>query len=209
MKMEVPFHMKFIILAWLAGFLAVGHADPYDVPQVVALESRLYNVKYDLTPQFGIYPLDSFNRSLTFGLSFTNFFDSYRGWEIFNLQYAKNLETDLKEQLISNYGVRPVGILDYITWTGFTSYVYTPFYSKNLAFNQKVVHSDLSLVGGPGVVNFKSGERAIAGGGGIIMRFFMSQRYSVKFDARTYYHNGQDKNTNVLLMLNLGLGIQL
>ncbi|HMN67306.1 MAG TPA: outer membrane beta-barrel domain-containing protein [Bdellovibrionales bacterium] len=183
--------------------------DAYDIPQVVALEKRLYSVNYELTPQMGFYPLDSFNKSLVFGLSLTNFSDSYRGWEIFNVQYAMNIETDLKDQLISNFNVRPTGILDYIEWTAFTSYVYTPFYSKNLAFNSKVVHGDLSLVGGPGLVSFHSGDRAFAGGGGFIMRFFLNQRYSAKFDARTYYHMGENKNTNFLLMLNLGLSIQM
>ena len=200
---------KNIALLGLCLFVFSAVADPYDVPQVVALENRLYNVKYDLTPHLGFYPMDAFNKSVVFGLSFTNFFESYKGWEIINFHYAKNIETNLKSQLLENFNVRPTGILDYIEWVALSSYVYTPFYSKNLAFNQKVFHGDISFVGGPGLVGFQSGEKAMAAGGGLILRFFWTEKYSVKLDARTYYHMGKDKNTNFLLMTTAGLSIQL
>lgn len=199
----------FILSAMVVFCFMAKAADPYDVPKLVALENRLYNVKHELSPMLGYYPMDAFNKSFVVGASYSYFFESYKGWEILNLQYAINQETDLKKQLIDNFDVRPTGILDYITWVALSSYIYTPFYSKNLLFNSSVVHSDISLVGGGGLVHFNSGERAPAAGGGFIVRFFTSQTYSVKFDSRLYYHTGKDKNTNALLMINLALGIQL
>jgi outer membrane beta-barrel protein len=192
------------LLAW-----ARAKADPYDPPKVVALEDRAYSTTQDLTVSLGYYPLDAFNKSYTGGLAYSYYFEPHWGWEIANFQWARNQDTGLKRDLIDNFGVQPKGILDYIDWVGTSNLIYTPAYSKSLLFNDQVAYSELSLVGGLGVVHFNSGEKATAFGGGIMDRFYLNQRYSVKVDVRTYYHDAQNKNTNFVLMLNLGLAIQL
>lgn len=189
--------------------VAAATNDPYDIPKVVALENRQYQVKYDLTPQLGSYPLDAFNKSYTIGLSYTHFFEPYWGWEILNFQWARNADSGLKKNLLEIYGVRPEGILDYISWVTMSSYVYTPIYSKNLMFNRSLLHSDLSLVLTAAVVHFQSGDQAMGFGGGFISRYFLTESTSLKLDARLVNHLADNKNSNLIVMLNLGVSFQL
>jgi hypothetical protein len=87
--------------------------------------------------------------------------------------------------------------------------VYTPIYSKNLFFNQSVVHGEMSFVGGGGVAGFHSKETATMVGGGFILRFFSSELVSYKLDGRLYYHTGQKKSSDLLLNINLGMSFEL
>jgi len=184
-------------------------ADPYELPTVVAVEGRQYKVKYDLTPVLGAYPLDAFNKSYIVGLGYTHFFKPHWGWEILNFHWARNSDSGLKRTLLDGFNVRPTGILDYVDWVAMSSFVYTPIYAKNLFFNRKLVHSDLSLVATTGVFHFQSGDRAMGFGGGFISRFFWTQRTSFKFDARLLHHLANDKNSNSVVMLMLGVSFQL
>lgn len=198
-----------VIIWWLFSCVQTHAADAYDLSKVVALEERQYWVNHDLTVKLGTYPLDSFNKSYVGGLSYAYMFKPYWGWEIVDFQWARNQSTGLKSDLINNFGVAPQGILDYISWVATTNLVYTPIYAKNLWFNSRVIYSEMSFVVGAGTVNYNSGDHAMAFGGGAVARYFLSQRTSLKFDGRLYYDLAQDKNSNLILMLNVGLAFQL
>jgi outer membrane beta-barrel protein len=198
---------NFLIYAF--GLLPLfSWADAYDLPQVVAIESRLFQVKNEITPEIGILPLDAFNKSLTYGGTYTHYFSSYWGWEVLEFKMANNMNTGLKNDLITQFNVRPQGILDSIKYYGMTNLVYTPVYSKNLFFNQSIYHSDTSFVLGVGSVNFESGESAPIFGGGLMLRYFLGASTNIKLNSRLYYHTGQNKSSNFLLALNIGFSIQ-
>jgi hypothetical protein len=81
-------------------------------------------------------------------------------------------------------------------------------YNKNLLFNKSLVHGEISFLGGGGMASFKSGKSAPMAGGGLIFRFFMSDRWSWKFDNRVYYHFAEGMSTNYVLSINLGLAYE-
>ncbi len=182
-------------------------ADAYDVPKVVAIEGRKFTVAHDLAFSAGYLPLDAFNKSLIFNSSYTYFYKSFAGWEVANVSVAFNQNTGLKNNLIDNFNAQPQGILDYYRWIASTNYVYTPIYSKNLIFNNRVVSSETSLLLGGGMVGFISGDTAPMFGGGMINRYFFSHSSSLKLDARLYYQTAPGKSSNVILSLGIGYSI--
>ncbi|MBK7962863.1 MAG: hypothetical protein IPK04_17720 [Bdellovibrionales bacterium] len=115
----------------------------------------------------------------------------------------------MKRDLINNFSVKPQGILDSIKYHVATHVVYTPIYSKNLLFNNEVMHGEWSFVGGAGMVGYTSGDTAPMYGGGLIGRFFKSNIVSYKFDARIYAQTAQNKSSDLLLMLNIGMSFEI
>lgn len=182
--------------------------EPFDAPQIVALENKLFNPKDDLTMEIAILPIDAFFKGIAPGLTYTHSFTPYLGWEIARVHYSQNQDTNLKKDLVNKFNVRPHGVLDTIEYTASTNIVYTPLYSKNLLFNQTLVHGALSLVGGAGVVKFSSGETAPKLGGGLYYRFFSSPKISYKMDGRVYYHLGKNKSSDIIMYISLGLAYE-
>ncbi|MBK7962862.1 MAG: hypothetical protein IPK04_17715 [Bdellovibrionales bacterium] len=67
-------------LVWLAISRVVAaeeltpKTDPFDLPQVVAVENKKFNPLRDITLQIGILPLDAFYKALTGGVTYTHSF---------------------------------------------------------------------------------------------------------------------------------------
>lgn len=200
MRHEFKFLVYFIFLCIGQGALA----DAYDIPKAVALENRKYTIVHDLTFAAGYLPIDSFNKSFTLNTSYLYNFKTYAGWEVINASLCSNQDTGLKSNLLNNFGALPTGFLDYYTSIVTTNFVYSPIYAKNLFFNEKVVNSETSFVGGGGMVGFNSGATAPLFGVGMINRYFLSDSTSLKLDARVYYHTASGKSSNMILMLSVG-----
>jgi outer membrane beta-barrel protein len=205
--------MKFALLitSLLLSSLAMGSPkdDPYELPTVVAVEHKKFEPRHDITAWAGIMPLDAFYKALEGGASYTYGWKGYLRWEVLNGQLTTTQDTGLKKDLIDDFDVQPTGILDSVKYHLTTNLVYTPIYSKNLFFNQKIFRGELSFVGGGGLVGFNSGDTAPMIGGGVVLRYFWSEQTSFKFDSRLYYHTAQYKSSSVLLMINFGYSIDL
>jgi outer membrane beta-barrel protein len=183
-------------------------ADPYELPKIVAVENKKFNPQYDVTAHLGILPIDAFYKALTVGVSYTHSFRSYLSWEVLNAEYAFPQDTNLKNDLLTHFSVRPAGILDNIDYYGVTSLIYTPIYSKHLLFNDRVVHGEFSFLASTGLAKFSSGDSAVMYGGGIILRFFKSQALSFKLDGRLYGHNGKNKSSDLILSIQFGFSFE-
>lgn len=194
---------------FFANFGLAANDDPYDLPQVVAVENRLYSSKYDLSAHLSVMPLDAFYKAVGFGLSYTYSFNSYLSWEMLNAQSASTSDTGLKKDLLEDFQVEPEGILDSLKYLGSTNLIYTPIYAKNLLFNTSVMRSEFSFLGGGGIVGFKSGETAPMFGAGMMMRFFKSDSLSYKFDVRLYNHLGKGKSSELILMVGFAAAFEL
>lgn len=197
-----------LLVASLCGgsFSAFAKAeDPYELPAVVAVDNKKFDPVHDFTLLAGFMPLDSFYKAYDFGLSYTYGWKNYLRWEVVNAAITSTTDSGLKKDLIENYNVEPVGILDSIKSIYTTNLVYTPIYSKNLFMNETIVRGELSFVGGGGVVTFKSGEQGSLYGGGIILRYFCTPAVSVKLDTRLYAHTAANKSSNSVLTINFGL----
>ena len=187
---------SFLIFCVFLNLQAFGEpaSSIYDLPKVVAVQNRAYHVNREFSLQAGYLPSDAFNKGYALGGSYTYFFSDFLGWEILNGNYVINSETNLKNDLldccslqVENVGFN--GALDYIQWYALTSIVYTPLYTKALLFNKKVVHGEVSFVGGGGGVKFReTGMRAMVSLG-FYLRFFTEENRSWKFEFRdnVYY----------------------
>lgn len=180
----------------------------FDAPKVVAVENRAFNPKHDITVDVAFLPIDAFFKGVAPGLTYTYAFTPYLAWEIVRVHSSKNQDTNLKKDLIENFNVRPQGVLDSIALTASTNIVYTPIYSKNLLFNEKLVHGALSMVAGAGQVKFTSGETAVKFGGGLYYRFFSSPTLSYKLDGRMYAHQGKKKSSDVIMYISFGISYE-
>ncbi|MFZ3229798.1 MAG: outer membrane beta-barrel domain-containing protein [Pseudobdellovibrio sp.] len=178
--------------------------DAFDLPQVVAVEGRMYDPKSDVTASVGLLPLDAFYKALTLGLSYNRNMGDSITWGIINAQAAFTSETSLKKDLLA-LQVQTQGLLDYIRYYVTTDLIYTPIYGKNLLFNKSLLRTEMSLLASAGVVSFNSGDMVPMAGMGGQIRFFSSESISYKFDTRVYYHIAANKSSN--FVLNIGLGI--
>ncbi len=180
----------------------------FDKPKVVAVEPKIYNPKYDLTGQFSILPLDAFYKGYALGVSYTHSQSSSWAWEVVNFNLNSKSDTGLKQDLINNFSVRPQGILDHISLYGVTSAIYTPIYSKNLLFNEKILYGSFSFALSGGLASFSGGDMAPLIGGGFILRSFHSKTYSSKFDFRIYKHMASGKSSDLVMTLTYGLSYE-
>jgi outer membrane beta-barrel protein len=182
--------------------------DVYTLPKLVAVQSRQYYVNHDLTFQVGYLPMDSFNKSVVLGGSYTYYLSDFLAWEVINANYAINQDTGLKDQLRDEFNADTGDILDYPTYYATTSLLYTPLYNKSLLFNKSLVFSDISFVFGGGMMNYDA-----QGAGGVvqigaIFRFFTAPNQSIKFDFRTLIPMGFSE-ARVNLSIIIGYSFQL
>lgn len=183
-------------------------SDPFDLPQIVAVENKKFNPMKDITVQLGVLPLDAFYKAFSLGLSYTQSYTPYLAWEIFNAHVTSVTDTNLKTDLLS-LQTQPKGLLDCVKYYVTSQAVYTPIYSKNLLFNKDVVYADWSFVAGLGLVGYGSGESAAMFGGGLMARFFGANQTSYKLDGRLYYQTAPNKSSDLLLMLNIGMAFEI
>ncbi len=178
-----------LLLKFSGSAFAQTPSDVYDLPKVVAVQNRAYQVNSELTLQGGYLPSDAFNKGLVLGSSYTYFFSDYLGWEVIDANYVINSPTGLKSDLLDccNVDVQNAGfdgVLDYMQWYVLTNFVYTPLYTKALLFNKDVIRGEISFVGGAGGAKFAdSGLRPLISLG-IYLRFFTKDDRSWKFDFR-------------------------
>ena len=204
-------------LAWV-GAVSPAHGAPpesyYDLPKVVAVQNRTYYLNHDLTVNLGWLPSDAFNKGYTIGGSYTYFFSDYLGWEVANVNYSFNSETNLKKDLLENFGaaVENVGfggILDYITYYITTNVVYTPLYTKSLLFNKRIVRGEVSFVFGGGGAGFdETGIRALITAGAYL-RFFTAESTSWKFDFRNNVYFEKSLGAVNTISIMVGYSMQL
>jgi outer membrane beta-barrel protein len=182
--------------------------DVYTLPKLVAVQSRQYYVNHDLTFHAGYLPMDSFNKSVVLGGSYTYYLSDFLAWEVANFNYAMNQDTGLKDQLRDEFNADTGDILDYPNYYVTTSLVYTPLYNKSLLFNKNLVFSDISFVFGGGMMKYD-----FQGNGGVvqigaIFRFFTAPSQSIKFDFRTVIPMGFNE-ARVNLSIIIGYSWQL
>ncbi len=188
--------------------------DAYDLPKVVALQDRQYNLKHDISLYAGLLPSDAFNKGYTLGGGYTYYFQNHIGWEVIQAHYSFNSETNLKKDLRRDFNaeVQNVGfggVLDYIVWYWTTNFIYTPFYNKSLLFNRSIVHGDTSVVIGAGSAHFKENGARLLLSGGLILRFFSSEKASWKLDIRNHTYFESSRGAIQAMAVHFGYSRQL
>ncbi len=183
--------MKFKSIMILFSFISLvlqygqmAHADVYDLPATELVMNKKYHIANEGTFGLGYLPVGAFNKYLAVGGSYTHLFNDVHGWEVANILYTVEMQAALKQDLIAGYGGRSedFAVLKFLATT---NYIYSPFYTKSLLFNSSIVHSQLSFLAGGGVANY-SILTAPAVDVGIIQKFFLGEKTSLKLDFRYY-----------------------
>lgn len=187
--------LAFFSTVFIPPFLQAGQ---FDIPKVISIQKRAYNLSDEVTGQFSYLPMDSFTNYFTLGGAFTHYFNDFLGWEALNLEYANSYSTGLTGLLNTKYQVQTEPF-DIINYYGTTNLVYTPMYMKNLLFNSGIVYGEISFVGGLGITKFNTSGNVSTVDFGMIMRYFLSKSTSLKFDFREYVYLSGTSKSNLAL----------
>lgn len=187
--------MKLILFLCLVTTSAYAMADVYDIPEASAVMNRKFFPQSEKTLQFGYLPAGAYNKYLTVGGSYLMQTTDHSGWEVLNLLGMLELETKLKKALKQDFTAeeKNFSVLQYVLTT---NYIFSPFYTKSILFNAKLVQSQLDFVGGGGLASFSTLPFVPTVNAGVIQRFFINEKWSVKFDFRYYYFITQGERNN-------------
>lgn len=181
--------------------------DLYDVPKLHIIENKKYSLADELALQVGYLPADPYVKYFTGGLTYTHFFSEFTGWEIVNGQYAVNFPAGIQKDLLANFSTNctptqcaTADKFPTLNFLATTNLVFTPIYTKNLLFNSKLVYSQISFVGGGGVASYTSNIKNCIDIG-VIIRYFLNDSSSVKFDFRDYVFLSPGTNNNLTLVV--------
>ena len=193
-------------LAILSSFLisfSMASADVYDLPAAETVMNKKYRLMDEMTGQLGYLPVGAFNKYMVAGASYTHLFNDVQGWEVVNAMYAMEMQASLKNDLIAGYGAKDddFAVLRILATS---NYVFSPFYTKSVLFNSSIVHSQLSFVAGGGIANYTI-LTAPAVDVGIIQRFFLGKKTSLKLDFRYYAFFSDQKTVKNHITLVAGL----
>lgn len=192
----------FFVLS-LGIFLPVAQADVYDLPATEIVMNKKYRLMNEMTGEVGYLPVGAFNKYAVAGLSYTHLFSDSQGWEVLNAMYAMEMQASLKKDLIEGFGAKASDFA-VLRVLATTNYVFSPFYTKSLLFNSRVVYSQLSFVAGGGIADLTILTAPVVDLG-LIQRFFLSRKTSLKLDFRYYAFFSEQKTVRNHITLVAGL----
>ena len=156
-----------------------------------AIQRRKYQMAHELRLSLGALPVDPFEKGWSASLAYTVHFE-YVSWEIFQVTGALLTSTDLKNELIDTFAIPPDNFAGprFAVTTGLEV---APFYGKQAAFNDGIVHQAL-LIGIYGGVIFGDRDSITetlsdvrpALGLGLGWRFFVDETVSLRIDVRDF-----------------------
>lgn len=210
---------EFALRVCLAGLfillsLNVYSQDKPKTPQLVAVQNRQYYLDHGLSFHLGYLPMNSFNKGVTIGASYTYFLNDFLGWEVLNVSYVANQDTGLQNDLENKYGANipdAANQLDFMNFYVTTNFIYTPLYNKSLLFNNNIVYGELSFLAGGGIASYEKAQGVGLINIGSIVRFFTAPNRSFKFDLRLLIPLGSsggssEVNMNIALAYEIQLG---
>lgn len=201
--------MKKLVSFFIILLMAlITKADIYDVPAAELVMNKKFNVSNEIDLQFGYVPTGSLSKYGLIGISYAKFFTPNHGWEVLNLLYTHELQTSLKKTLLApppdGYGdLVASGDLAQQKALITTGYLLSPFYTKSLLFNSKLIYSQTTFPFSAGVGLFNIGTVPVASFG-MEQTFFITKNSAVKFDFR--YINYFSKNETLKNNFNMIIG---
>jgi outer membrane beta-barrel protein len=173
--------------------------DLYDVPKITPVANKIFWLRNEITLQPTFLATDPYFKYLAIGGSYTHTFSSFWGWEVLNGAFAFSFASGLTNDLEGpTFGVNQT-LIDSLQYYGTTNITMSPFYVKNLVFNSSTVYSEISFVLGAGVADFVYAGIQPTIDAGIIIRYFLGPKTSLKFDVRDYVFPNGYTNNNVAI----------
>lgn len=181
---------------------ALADEDGDDAGVAVAVQNREFSLRHELTLSGGLLPLDAFYKGITGQVSYTFHFNDHFAWQVGRAAFSYNLHTNLREQLLRDFGVQATKFPE-VSWYAGSDLLWTPAYGKVALMNWKVVHLELFLLGGGSAVGVVGDgvKPAVNVGGGL--RFFTGQSTSLRLEVANNFVLGKDPFN--VLTINLGV----
>lgn len=198
----MKFRLFCLVLVFLGAISFITEAAEIKLPQTLAIQSRPYWLKHELSANIAYWPLDHFNTYFSGGVGYAYYLNDYFAWELFNGQWLTNTSTGLQNYLSKSYAAQPEAF-DVLNTTMTSSLIYTPFYMKSIYSGQSIVWGDISFVLGGGIANFESNKNISTIDFGIIFRFLLGSKLSAKIDLRGYQFGKEELKPNMILGLGL------
>ena len=109
--------------------------------ETYVVQDRLYRMRHEISVATGVLPLDAFYKGITIGGGYTIHWSDLFAWEVARFAYAFHVNTDLREELRTNFGVEPTAF-DRIRYYLFTNFVFKPLYGKWSLLNRTIVRDE-------------------------------------------------------------------
>jgi outer membrane beta-barrel protein len=177
----------------LLAFLAVASA-PFDAAvasdleeggKLYAVQNRKHLVSHEFGVAFGFVPLDAFYKGITASFAYTYHFNDMFAWEIVNGSYSFNLDTGLRGDLETNFGVQPTEFPE-LQILGSTNFVLKPLYGKFALFNSTLMYAELFMIAGPAVAQYENAGIFVGFNVGGGARLYLTKYFSVRFETRQF-----------------------
>lgn len=176
---------KLMVAALLLGALfslpAAAQLEELENPgKVAAVQPRPYRMHHELSLAVGLLPLDAFYKNVYGQVQYAYHFTDEFAWQVGRGAYGYNIDTGLRRELETTYGVLPTTI-DQIQYFVGSDLMWTPFFGKFALLNKALLYFDAHLILGVTVFKFTNAFRAgINVGGGV--RLFQSKYVSFRLD---------------------------
>ncbi len=176
-----------------------------------AVQNRKHVVSHEFTLGVGTVPLDAYYKSLTGTFAYTFHFTDLIAWEIVQATYALNLDTDLREELETNWGVQPTEFPE-LAYFFDSNFVIKPLYGKFAFLNDGLVYGETFFVIGPAFANYENAGWYVGPNAGMGFRFYLGDSFAVRLDIRDYFFASpsdlSDTSNELFLQASLGLNIR-
>jgi outer membrane beta-barrel protein len=159
------------------------------LPDVVAIENKLYDKQFEISVTGSYLPSNAYNRYIGTGLGLYYKLSPSWKWEAIRYDFLRDTPTNLRGELENEFAIDVQsqffgGRFLPMRSIARTGILWSPFYNKGLFANRKVIYSNLSIVANFGQVFFKERSDQMMAGVGGIYQIYVATSLSVKFDIR-------------------------
>lgn len=177
-----------------------------------AVQKKVYRPGHEFHVSGGWLPQDAFWKGYTGDFSYRYHFSDFFALEVIRLAYSRNFDTDLKEQLLTEFPEPlesdPFEEVQYIVSS---HAVFKPFYGKSAFMNRKVLRQELYFLVGAGGIAWKIGSKSTGMRPtvdfGVGLRYWVSRRASVRLEALENIFMDADGSPDDMIYLSLGATI--
>ncbi len=173
-----------------------------------AVQNRKYTASHEFSVGGGSLPLDAFYKGYTVSGAYTLHFSDLWAWEMVHGAYSFNVNTDLREELQSNWNAEPTRFPK-IQWFGDSNLVLKPLYGKLAWFNDSLIYGEMFFTVGPALASYENAGTHVGANLGLGFRFYLSESWSLRLDARDYYFVAVDDTSTRSNELFFSAGISL
>ena len=175
-----------VAAAVLAGGPRPARADVWDEGGALyAVQNRKHLVSHEFTAAAGVVPLDAFYKGVTATFAYAYHFSDLWAWEIANGTYSFNFDTNLRNDLETNFGVQPTEFPE-LRMLASSSVVVKPLYGKLAFLNGGLVYLEMFANAGPAIAEYENAGISVGFDVGVGFRVHLSRYFAFRIDLRNY-----------------------